>query len=509
MRSTTPSFIVAVPLRVNDQQNRFLEKAFDFGRTVYNATLGTALGRLQRMRESKEWRDARNMPKGKERTDAFNKLHKQYSLTEYGLVTVANNHRKASGRNDIGAHEAQNIGKTVFKALNAYMFKGAGRPRFKSFRRGLNSIEGTSNTEIIFKPERGVVVWRKRAMKCLIPDTPYMKEALAPGRRVKYCRIVRRRLNGVQRWFAQIVVEGLPPVRKVYAPQCEVVGIDPGPSRIAYFHERHAGIADLAPTVDPQEAKVRTLQRAVDRSQRANNPDNYNADGTVKKGPKVWKTSNRGQKLYAKLAEHHRCLAATRKRDHGELANLLLQIGGTVKIEKNSYRSYQRNFGRSSNRRGAGAFVEHLKRKAESAGCRVVELNAYALKMSQYDPATDTYRKKPLKEREHRWGETDVYVQRDVMSAYLARYATENGHDRALLLEKWLTAEALLSGSGLCRHKPRNDPGASQDDSGLTKPCCASDGERRRGLPQTPCAENCLRAICDVRSTDGESRPAR
>ena len=147
MRSTTPSFIVEVPLRVNDQQNRFLEKAFDFGRTIYNATLGTALGRLQRMRESKEWRDARDMPKGKERTEAFNKIHRQYALTEYGLVTVANNHRRSSGRNHIGAHEAQNIGKAVFKALNAYMFKGAGRPRFKSFRRGLNSIEGTSNTE--------------------------------------------------------------------------------------------------------------------------------------------------------------------------------------------------------------------------------------------------------------------------------------------------------------------------------------------------------------------------
>lgn len=49
-----------------------------------------------------------------------------------------------------------------------------------------------------------------------------------------------------------------------------------------------------------------------------------------------------------------------------------------------------------------GKFVEHLKRKAESAGCEVIELNAYKLKMSQYDPPTDAYRKKPLKERWHR-----------------------------------------------------------------------------------------------------------
>ena len=63
MHTTTPSYIVELPLRVNDQQNRFLEKAVEFGRTLYNATLGTALGRLQRMRETQEWRVARDMPK--------------------------------------------------------------------------------------------------------------------------------------------------------------------------------------------------------------------------------------------------------------------------------------------------------------------------------------------------------------------------------------------------------------------------------------------------------------
>ena len=40
--------------------------------------------------------------------------------------------------------------------------------------------------------------------------------------------------------------------------------------------------------------------------------------------------------------------------------------------------------GRSTNRTGMGEFVAHLKRKAESAGCEVIELDAYKLKMSQY-----------------------------------------------------------------------------------------------------------------------------
>ncbi|OLA90303.1 MAG: hypothetical protein BHW61_06475 [Sutterella sp. 63_29] len=101
-----------------------------------------------------------------------------------------------------------------------------------------------------------------------------------------------------------------------------------------------------------------------------------------------------------------------------------------------------------------GEFVEHLKRKAESAGCEVIEHNAYKLKMSQYDPQTDAYRKKPLK-----------------------------------LLEKWTTAEALLSGSGLCRHEPCSDPEVSKDASRLTKPNCGSKAEGERGLPRTLCTD--------------------
>ena len=141
-----------------------------------------------------------------------------------------------------------------------------------------------------------------------------------------------------------------------------------------------------------------------------------------------------------------------------------------------------------------GEFVEHLKRKAESAGCEVIEHNAYKLKMSQYDPQTDAYRKKPLKERWPRWGNTGTLVQRDVMSAFLACHVTENGHDRALLLEKWTTAEALLSGSGLCRHEPCSDPEVSKDASELTKPNCGSKAEREKGLPRTLCTDGDVQA---------------
>ena len=157
MKSNTPTFVIELPLCVNDQQNRFFRQVFEFGRTLYNATLGSALGRLQRMRESLSWRQARSMPKGKERSKHFSDLQKAYGLTENGLRTIANNHRKASGRNDIGAHEAQCIGRTVWRVL-----------------------------------ERQAIVWRKQVLKLIILDTSYFKEVLAdptvPTRtkRIKY-----------------------------------------------------------------------------------------------------------------------------------------------------------------------------------------------------------------------------------------------------------------------------------------------------------------------------------
>ena len=64
MKTTTPTCILELPLVVGDEEERRLLTTFDFCRQLYNATLGTALGRPQVMRESKEWRDARGMPKG-------------------------------------------------------------------------------------------------------------------------------------------------------------------------------------------------------------------------------------------------------------------------------------------------------------------------------------------------------------------------------------------------------------------------------------------------------------
>jgi hypothetical protein len=63
------------------------------------------------------------------------------------------------------------------------------------------------------------------------------------------------------------------------------------------------------------------------------------------------------------------CLAAARKRDHGELANKVLGLGNLVQIEKVSYKGLQKNFGRSAKVRASGMFVSllTLERKGGNA----------------------------------------------------------------------------------------------------------------------------------------------
>ena len=61
-------------------------------------------------------------------------------------------------------------------------------------------------------------------------------------------------------------------------------------------------------------------------------------------------------------------------------------MGDTIKLEKLSYRAFQRRFGRSVGMRAPGMFVERLKRKAESAGATVVEFPTHTTRLSQTCP---------------------------------------------------------------------------------------------------------------------------
>jgi putative transposase len=443
MHKKTDSFVCELPLKVTPAQSKKLEKRLDAARQIYNACLGEGLVRLGLMRESRDWQRARSMPRGAERAKLLGSLAVKFKLSKSALDRVAIRCKNEAFRDHLGPHEAQAMAYRAFQAVRQFLLGNRGRPRFKG-RRGLHGVEAKTNAAGI-RWREGAVHWKGLVLAAMLAPEGrdgWQREALSG--RTKYCRIVRRGVRGRERWFVQLIQEGKPPCKSNRGVGSNVVGLDLGPSTIALVGETEARLDKFCPTVEQPWAEVRRIQRAMDRSRRATNPDNYNPDGTVKKGARAWRKSGRYRKLVSRCAETERRLAAERKRAHGELSNEILALGKTIRTEKLSYRAFQKVFGRSVKVRGPGLFLSMLRRKAESAGGEVEELPTRTTRLSQICHGCERARKKDLSERIHSCACGVGPVQRDLYSAFLARHVSLGQLDVRKAREAFPAAEPLL-----------------------------------------------------------------
>jgi hypothetical protein len=452
MHAKTASFVAEFPLRTTAAEARALAVRLEAARHIFNACLGEALERLDQMRRSPEWEAAKSLPSGaprsperKARAEAFKAALIKFGFGSGSLQKFAERCRDACWIGDhLGSHDTQTTSLRAFRAVQHYAFGKRGRPRFKG-RNRLNSLEGKSN-EAVIRFKYGSVHYSGLAMPILRdPRDRDGWQADALSRRVKYVRIVRRNIRGRERWRAQLVCEGLPPAKARRPVAAGTVGLDLGPSMIAAVGSESAFLERFCPTVEQPWRALRRVERAMDRSRRATNPECFNPDGTWKRGVKARNRSLRYQKLAARRRERERRLASERKRAHGELANRILAQGKDIRLERLSYRAFQKCFGRSTKVRAPGMFVSMLIRKAESAGGMVLEINTRATRLSQFDHTTGEYVKKPLSQRTHFFGDGQTApVQRDLYSAFLASCCGEDHLDIRQVLEAWPAAEPLL-----------------------------------------------------------------
>ena len=80
----------------------------------------------------------------------------------------------------------------------------------------------------------------------------------------------------------------------------------------------------------------------MDNSKRITNPQNYNNDGTIKKGKKKWLYSNNYKALRRKLKTLYRRKSAYIKQSHEILSNEILSLGNNVFLEKMNFSALQR-----------------------------------------------------------------------------------------------------------------------------------------------------------------------
>jgi transposase len=461
-KSKTPTFLLELPLQVNQQQAKRLRAHFEAARCLYNAILGEAMKRLKRMRDDPRWQQARRIPRTQkqERSALFSHLREEYGFSEYALHAYATHARTAWIADHIDSNTAQKLGTRAYQAANRVCLGQAKKVRFKSRGRGLDSVEGKNNKQglrfILQAPEEGnagYLVFQQDRLPALIDwNDPVVKHGL--DQRIKYVRLIRRRASSPQaqgadgegyRYYAQLALEGVPYQKPKHHVGTATIGLDLGPSTIAIVPSSgKARLLSFCRELQTDKRKKRRLQRKLDRQRRANNPQNYDAKGRVKKGTLHWKDS-RGYKLTRRrLASQERKLAAHRKSLHGRLVHEIVRTGKAIITEKISYKAWQKQYGKSVGAHAPGMFIELLKRTVERTGGILHEVPTRSTKLSQYCHGCGSYARKKLSQRWHQCACGIGPVQRDLYSAFLACHLDLRTLRPSIAQQDWESAETRL-----------------------------------------------------------------
>lgn len=461
-RTKTPTFLLELPLQVDDHQSKHLRAHFEAARCLYNALLGEAMKRLKHMRAHKSWQEARAIPKvhKQERYALFSQLRQEYGFSEYALHASATKARTAWIADHIDSNTAQKLASRAYQAANRVCLGQAKKVRFKSKGRGLDSLEGKTNKQglrfILQAPEEGNVgylLWQQDRLPALIDwEDPVVKHGLEKP--IKYVRLIRRQATSSQahgadcegnRYDVQLALEGVSYQKPKHQVGTAAIGLDLGPSSLAMVPEQGAArLLSFCQELKTDHQKKRRLQRQLDRQRRANTPQNYEACGQVKKGNLRWKDSHGYKKTRRRLGNQERKLAAHRKSLHGRLVHEIVRTGNTIITEKLSYKAWQKQYGKSVGAHAPGMFIELLKRTVARTGGILHEVPTRSTQLSQYCHGCDTYVKKKLSQRWHQCECGIGPVQRDLYSAFLAVHLDLRTFVPSIAHEQWESAETRL-----------------------------------------------------------------
>ena len=487
MRAQTPSYVISVKLHLPKQIENRLEKSFHISNSAYNEGISLGLKRFEALKQNPYYQEllkARRLAKAgidklkkaKKKTKglvqqvklydkALFELRKAYGLTEFDLSAYLCQQRRKEGSpyKQLAASEIQVIAKQVMKTLEKVLFYKIKphKVRFRSkYDLNVSYRNKTNNeaTRLVQSNRKGIAYRLYIHKKSTFVDIPikafntYQQISLLRSEKIKYVQIVRKTIRGKKIYVLQIVCQGTP-LSKV-TKGSGVVGIDPGISTVAFASPKEVALVDLVPNdIARKEKLLKRLDQAIERSRRVNNPECYKENGTIKKGTRFKRPSNRQVRLRNRRRKVYRSLSEERKKLQGQLVNRLVSQASIIKIEELNVKGLQRRsrdirinpktnrpfskkrYGKAIFRAAPSAFKTALKTKAAQLGIDVEIISPKDVKPSQYNHITQTFEKKSLSTRIYDLSDDYPDVQRDLYSAFLIGHI-ENGHYKQEQLEQ-------------------------------------------------------------------------
>lgn len=411
---------------------------FQAGRQLYNACLNEAMVRMNLVRNSEAYKKAKKIPrdKKKQRSGAFSYARKQVRYSDYDIqayaTLVSNRSRWIAQKLD--SNTQQTLATRAFRASERVLFGHAEKVRYKVPSR-FRSVEGKTNKQGL-RWKDSQVVWGNLSLKPIIePNNPVIQHGLSHP--VKYVRLLWREINGVRRWYAQLVCEGQPYQKAKNYVGDGMIGLDVNISNIAFVGDEKAGLLQFASGVPTFQREIACLQRQMERSRRTNNPENYHPDfegkrgrstvlkkGKPKKGKNKWNNSKKYLKAAASKRELERRKTAYGKSQNRQVVNEILRHGKHIKTENISVKGWQKRYGKAISAKSPGFVQSELKRKAENADGSFIKFSTQKKALSQTHLNGERI-KKNLSQRVH-YDQTGIVMHRDLFSAFLSRYIDED-----------------------------------------------------------------------------------
>ncbi len=460
-------YTLSLKLETELYQEDILNKRFEIARKMYNSLLAKVLKRYNKLIKTKEWIDNQlniknnfnNKKNCKEFYSIKNKLLKEYNLNEYSLHKDIKTMQHKFKKN-IDSFTAQKLASRLWIAFEDLFYGNGEKVHFKSYNQGLFSLEGKSNkTGIRYNLKNNTLEWNKLIIPVkLNKKNNYEIDSLK--NEIKYCRIKRIFVKNKYKFVLQLILDGEPPL-KYNEDTGEIkhclgegkIGIDIGTQTIAYSSDKEVKLLELAPNVKNIEKEKRRLLRKLDRSRRETNKNNYNENGTIKKGIFIngkkeklkWYKSNKYLKISNELKNIYRKQADIRRLDHNIMANEIIKLGNIVLVEDMNYKALQKRakkteknekgkfkkkkrFGKSLANKAPSMFLTILDNKLKFLGGELIEVNTYKVKASQYNHLNDEYNKKKLSQRWNyfEYEGKELKIQRDLYSSYLIKNVNED-----------------------------------------------------------------------------------
>lgn len=228
-KSSTDTCCLTLPLQLEKWQEDRLAKRFEIARQIYNTMVHAQLKKLRAVKHSSQyrkiqqeisaldWKKETDKPRLRTLYKERDKLLRDNGFTEYGFKSAIKDYYKHFNANIGSSVAVHGIAPQVWAAFEKMLFQKDGKQVHFKRAGDIHSLRGFSvsgksgGVEIIF---RGTYIeWKglKLPLK-LSANNAYESEMLSY--RVKYVRLLRKPGKSKDRWYAQLVLEGKPVVKR-------------------------------------------------------------------------------------------------------------------------------------------------------------------------------------------------------------------------------------------------------------------------------------------------------